>query len=317
METTNDFNERKYLTGQEASLAKENLKLRKRIKNERIVTHLSYLVIIAILIILFCRKCDGYERIIEAQGYIIDALKDENSLLLNELKNQKAVLNINEDGNVLYVSAVISDVNDPRPSEQVVRPIKVPYRVSVPTVDSSAIMMAEDCAKANDGLIALLAEKDDLLKRVNKFLDNSIETCVDKQYRQDSSVVLVKERFPLRSFLSDVPPSINYSHTYIEYLPNPYREKAEKNFRWGVGFAGGAVALYGISEALGHPKFRDDIDNSDAEKKHNQILSLRIGSGVLAAASMFEFGRTIYFHKMEGKFIVDPTKFGLVLYLDK
>jgi len=68
---------------------------------------------------------------------------------------------------------------------------------------------------------------------------------------------------------------------------------------------------------MGHPKYWDNRDNSDAERKSNWILGLRIGSGVAAAYSGFEFGRTIYFHKMETRFIVDPTTIGLILYLDR
>ena len=199
-------------------------------RRERLITHPIYLAVIVILLLLKNCSDKNNEAKIDALTQKVESLLNQNKYLENQLAKQKPVLEINQEGSVLYVSAVISDLKDDRPSNKTIHPIRVPYKVSVPVVDSSALKMLEDCKEAKNGLIVLLAEKDSLLNKMNELLKDTVLVCADKQYRQDSSVVLMKERFPLKSFLSDIPPSINYSHTYIEYLPNPYREKAEKNF---------------------------------------------------------------------------------------
>jgi hypothetical protein len=146
--------------------------------------------------------------------------------------------------------------------------------------------------------------------------DNRIlEVNLTKQFRDDSPITLDYTKMPVNLF-SKTNVSLMSNHTYIEYLPNPYRCKAEESFASGIIFGGISVSTYVISEILGHPKYWDNRDNSDAEKKSSQILALRIISGVSAVASVFEFSRTVHFHKMESKYIISPTKIGLTINLN-
>jgi hypothetical protein len=164
-----------------------------------------------------------------------------------------------------------------------------------------------------------LKEKDSCLKKIclDGLVNDSLDVYLTKQYRSDNPISLVQKKWSIRDIVSGNLAPYDYKHTYIEYKENPYRQKVENAFWWGVGTGAGAIALYATTEAMGHPQFFDDRDNSAAWRKHNLILGLRIGSGILGAVSAVEFERAWHFHKLEGKFIINPTQLGLNVSLDK
>ena len=296
----------------------KNEKVSKPKKSYRWIIHVIYgVIIIAILLLWKCCCGEKEKECQEKMSSIISLTLENDSLKLrineleNQLKNQKAVLNITDTvknhSSGKFIEAIIVSSDDSRESSRFIKDVVKIVKVEVPV--SVECPPVPECPDVNKSLV-------DSLSKMNKSLDDSIDVCLDKQYRTDSARILMQKRLSLRSFTSMTPPSLDYSHTYIEYLPNPYRRKAENSLLGGICFATASIGFYGVSEALGHPVYFDDRDNSAAQRKHNQILALRILSGVSAAASVVEFGRTISFHHMEGKFIVNPTKIGLTINLD-
>ncbi|MFH1151645.1 MAG: hypothetical protein V1788_00805 [Nanoarchaeota archaeon] len=286
-------------------------------KNYRWIIHAIYLAIfIAILLLWKCCSGKTEKENQENMVSLIVPLTQENDSLklrISELENRKAVLIVqnaidldNHSGK--FVEAIIVPSDDSRESSLFIKDVIKPVKVLVP-VECPSIPECPPCPDANKDLVNLIAEMDSLL-------DASLKVCLTKQYRTDSSKVLIDRNIQIKAFLMSLAPPINYTHTYIEYLPNPYRRKAENSFWRGVGFGAASAGCYIISESLGHPKYWDNRDNSDAEKKSNAIFWWRTGSTVFGAASLFEFGRTIYFHHREGKFIISPTKIGLTINLD-
>jgi hypothetical protein len=178
---------------------------------------------------------------------------------------------------------------------------------SEPVVKDTCISKKEDLDKPYTTEVNF-----DNLSKVN------LEVNLTKQYRDDKIITLVKKEVPLSlsNLFSMNNTLLEESHTYIEYLPNPYRQKAENSFWTGVTFGIASAGCYAISEGMGHPKYWDGLDNSAAEKKSNQIQALRVASTIFGTASVLEFGRTVYFHNMESKFIINPTKIGLTINLD-
>ena len=295
-------------------LIKENSSLKKRMRWERSF----WIAVIIVLVILLLRTCNEL-KLSEKDNQNKKAQIDYLSNRVLNLLNNKAVLVVKDTmvnkKSGKYAMAILVNMNDKRPANLFLedKRILVPYKVEVPVsapVDSSAIIMLEDCAKANEGLAALLIE-------TNNLLEDSIVACMDKQYRDDSAVIMMQRKIQLRSFLLNPPPSINYSNVYIEYLPNPYRQKTKNAFWTMLGSATASVLFYAHSEQLGNPIFIDGADNSKAQRKSDGILGLRILSGASAAFTLFEASRTIHFWNMESKFIVDPTTLKFVLYLDK
>jgi hypothetical protein len=300
----------------------------KRMKNERVITHVLYVLAIIIILLLKCcsdkkhhkeismlqhekdslinvnnnlkNKYDSLADVLNLQvnAYNLlakkcDSLKNENAKLRNEinsLKNRKAIVEVTEESTGKWVEAKMVPLK-----------VEAPYKLFLR--DKECPKLPEDSCKQKICL-------DDLA-------GDSLNVSLTKQYRTDTAKVLVNKKWSIRDITSGTFTSYNYKNTYIEYLPNPYRLKAQKSFWWGVGTGLGAIALYGTTEAMGHPKFFDDRDNSAAWRKHNLILGMRIGSGILGTISAVEFGRTIYFHHMEGKFIINPTSVGLTISLDK
>jgi hypothetical protein len=292
------------------SVHDEKLLLEKKMKRRSFILGS---IIVGLIILLFFQKCSGDKK--DAQIVNLIAQNDSLQNSLNDIKNHKCVLVINrgtdyktgKNGYHINIVEVPKDdvgydyafIED----KYVIK--RIPYKVKVP-VPCPMIT----CPDANQDLINQIAKTESLL-------NDSLDVCLDKQYRQDSVVVLMAKKIQLKSFLLNSPPSINYTNTFIEYLPNPYREKAEKSFKRAILSGIISAGLYATSEALGNPVFIDGKDNASAQKKSDLILGLRISSGIFGFASLFETGRTFYFHKMEGKFIISPTTIGLTLYLDK
>jgi len=298
--------------------------LRKRVKYERFTTHVIYLVIIIILILLF-RCCSGKKEIIS--NLVINQKQDSINLLkekVNCLKNRQPIVFVQDTivnkKHGKYVRALLVVGRDNLlPSSIFIADVKVPYRVNIPTktcchckiVKPSYFLSWPPYFKNKDIAINNGVVKDDPL------LSKSLTVCLDKTYRQDSSKVLFEGKIEPQRLSLGSNSVVNFTHSYIEYLPNPYRLKAEKSFWTGIGLAGTSALLYGASELLGHPKYWDGQDNTSAKRKHDLILGLRIGSAISGGLSVFSFGRTIYFHKREGKFIVNPTSVGLQINLDE
>lgn len=299
----------------------EIVRLKKRMRVTNIVTHSFYLIAIVIIILLFNHKCQGYEADLVAHNDFESQQEDEITNLQDKLNNQRAVLYVRDstiDGNHgKYVNAIISNFSDDNVSKKFFPEIKV--RVSYPVHDSFPFAVVDtitvkkllDCEKQNLDLLNAKLKMDSLLS-------DSLTVCLDKEYRNDSTVIMMQKSIRIDAFITNPSSAmVNYKNTFVEYLPNPYRAKTKNSFWMGVGFAGVSTALYAVSEAQGSPVYWDNRDNKSAVEKHNLIMTLRIASGISAAASLFEFGRCIHFHNMEGKFIVNPTNIGLVLYLDK
>jgi len=298
--------------------------LRKRVKYERFTTHVFYFVIIVIILLLF-RCCSGKKDIIS--NLTIQQKQDSINLLKQNVKcleNRHAVIFVQDTtvnkkhGKYVRTALVVGKDNLPF-SSLFIADVKVPYRVNVPSKDRchckvvkpSYFLSWPPYFKNKDITINNGVVKNDPV------LSNSMTVCLDKTYRQDSSRILFQGKIEPQNLLLNSTQSVNFNHKYIEYLPNPYRLKAEKAFWTGVGTAGAAALLYGASEIVGHPKYWDDQDNGAAKKKHNLILGLRTGSAILGGLSVISFGRTVYFHKMEGKFIVNPTSINLQINLNE
>lgn len=283
-------------------------------KNYRWIIHAIYLAIL-IAILLLWKCCSDKEKKHQEDliSDLVSLTKKDFSLRLriSELENRKAVLIVNEESingkSGKFVRAIIVPLDDSRDSSLFIEDFikRVPFEVFVP-VECPPVPECPPYPDVNKGLVNLVAEMDSLLNA-------SLTVCLTKQYKTDSSRILVDKDIKIKSFISGPEASVNYTHTYIEYLPNIYREKAENSFWRGVGFGAASVALYATTEALGHPKYWDNRDNSSAEKKSDAIFWLRTGSAAFAAASLFEFSRTIYFHNKEAKFIINPTKIGLTV----
>jgi len=297
------------------SLTEENSLLKKRMKRERFITHGFYLVVIIIIIILF-RNCSGESKSnFEAQ---LQSKNDSINLLninIANLENRKAVLVVsNADSSGVtgrFVEAKIVPMNDLGKSSIFIADvikrieIKVPYLVECPPAPKT-----EPCP-----IVVIDSCKEKVC--LDSLINDTVNVSLTKQYRDDVPISLVQKKILLKDFLSSSPPSLDYNNVYVEYLPNIYRQKTKNAFWSGVGLGGSSIILYGISEWLGHPVFIDGRDNSSAQRKHDLIFGLRVSSAVTAAASIIEFGRTVHFHNMEGKFIINPTKVGLVIDLDK
>lgn len=283
-------------------------------KNRRWMIHVIYCMII-IIIILLCRCCSGKkEKEYEAVKISLLSEIDSLNLRINQLENRKAVLNVTENVNMnnshgTFVKAIIVSLEDKRDSSLFIKDIVKIVNVPVPfLVKCPPIIPSKKCPDIDKDLVYFVAD-------MNNSLNDSIDVCLDKQYRTDSSRILMQKKLSLRDFTSMNPPSLAYNHIYIEYLPNKYRAKAEDSFWNGILFTAISAGSYVFSESLGHPKYWDNQDNSKAERKSSLILGSRLISGASAFMATVEFGRAFYFHNMESKFIVSPTKIGLTLNL--
>jgi hypothetical protein len=293
------------------SLQKKNDSMKEKISHERLITHLIYIAIIAIFILFFCNKCVNKNNLISSLTNKADSLQT----LLNDCRNQKAVPNVNDTlingKSGKYITAKIVALTSLEESSMFIEDVikRVPFKVLV--YSKCPTCPITECPKL---------KVDSCVEKVclDTLTNDSIEVCLDKQYRADSSRILMLRKLALRDFILNNPSAnINFTHTYIEYLENPYRVKAEQAFTRAIISGIFSIGLYATSESLGHPKYWDNRDNSGAQKKHDEIFLLRAGSTVFGLYSAFEFGRTIYFHKQEAKFIFNPTKISLTIYLDK
>lgn len=286
-------------------------------KNRRWMIHAIYLAILIAILLLW--KCCSGKTEKEHQANMISLmvpLTQENDSLksrINQLENQKAVLvvtnTVKNHSSGKFVEAIIVSSDDPRESSLFIEDVikRVPFKVLV-SVECPPVPKCPELPIAKDSCIEKVC--------LDSLTKDSIEVCLDKQYRTDSSRILMLKKLALKDFILDNP-SVNYPHTYTEYLPNPYRQKADKAFKNAMISGGSAVVLYGLTELAGHAKFWDDRDNSDAQLKSNLIVGTRVVVTGLAAYSFFKFQRVIHFHKMETKLIVHPTTIGLTLRLDK
>ncbi len=285
-------------------------------KNRRWMVHVLYLaILIAILLLWKCcsdKKEKEYDSTLISLSKKADSLTNENGALkikINELENRKAVL-VSRDTteNHLsgrFVKAIIVPKEDSRNSSMFMKDIVKKVRVEVPVlVECPPVPKCPDITPLVDSL-----------NKANAFLDYSIDICMDKYYRTDSARILLHKNLPVRELFSEKHTSIQYNHSFIEYLPNEYRKKSENAFWRGVVSGAISIGTYAWSESLGHPTFFDDRDNSAAQTLHNQIFTLRTISTVSALYSAFQFQRAWHFHNMEGKYIVSPTGIGLSIDL--
>jgi len=146
-------------------------------------------------------------------------------------------------------------------------------------------------------------------------LNSKLNVNLERAWK-DSTSVLFNSKLSLSKLISLTSYNECYEYNFIEYTKNKYAFEEEKAFRWGLIFAAAATGLYATSEAVGHPKYWDNQNNSSAERKSHLIKGLRTGSTVLGIASALEFGRTIYFHK-KSKLYISPTTIKLQINLDK
>ena len=310
------------LLDKEYSLQREkeehNALLAKKVKRMKHIAFILSSIIVGLIILLFLQKCSGDKKeknlkaVIKLQDNSIDMRDKKIADLKHTLRNQKAIPIVANVKNGKTIGAKIVSLKDNRPEIVFVPDIikNIPYKVEVPIVDSTLAMRLKNCNDDNEQIVGMLLETESLLS-------DSIKLCMDKQYRQDSTVIMWEKSIQLKSFMLNSPPSIDYTHTYIEYLPNSYREKAENAFERAIVAGIFSAGFYAVSEGIGNPIFINGQDNTEAQKLHDQIFWLRVGSAVTGAYSVFEFARVIHFHKMEGKFIINPTKIGLTVNLDK
>lgn len=153
---------------------------------------------------------------------------------------------------------------------------------------------------------------------VSRIEDDSIEVVMKKDNPEQTWEILRKSVTYQDMLNMPVNPVISGYNVFIEYWENPYRRKTEKSFRNGLIFSGIGLGLYGTTEIMGHPVFRDyPADNSAAKRKSNTIMGLRIGAGVAGTLALTEFGRAWHFHRMEGKYIISPTEICLSVNLNR
>ena len=288
----------------------ENSSLKRKRKIERFIT---YPLIGILIILLFLQKCDGDKKLQACLENEMN-LKKEIAQLKDSLLNQKAIPIVTNTKGGRTVSAKIVPLKDGRPETLFIADVikKVPYEVKVPVYvqDSLCEIRLKNCLNDNEQAIGVFLELDSLL-------NNPIKICLEK-VGKDSVETLYEQQIHLKDFLLKSPPSVNYlSVPRMEYLENPYRIKAEKSFKRAIISGIISAGLYGTSTLIGPAIFIDGRDNSSAKKTHNQIRALQAGSTLVGLYSVFEFGRTIYFHHMEGKFIVGPNKIGLTINLEK
>ena len=289
----------------------ENASLKSNRKWERIITHPIYLIIIIFLIF---KTCDGDKKI-QAYEKNEKELKAKIANLEDSIQNQKAIpIIVEKSGINTIIGAIIVPKNDSRPETITIRSTikKVPYEVEVPVVvpDSLLMMKLKNCLNDNEQAIGVFLELDSLL-------NNPIKICLEKEGK-DSVQTLYEQQIHLKEFLQKSPPAVNYlSVPYMEYQKNPYRIKTERSFKRAIISGIFSAGLYGTSTLIGPAIFIDGRNNSGARKTHNKIRALEIGSTAFGLYSGFELCRTVYFHFMEGKFIVGPNKIGLTINLEK
>jgi hypothetical protein len=313
------------------------------LNNRRLWITNSVWVIIVLIILLFFHKCSSEKnKDISLLKDMKNSLEQANSRLqkqndslqdsLDFYQSWKAVL-ISERKTVngkrgTNVSISFVGKNEPGKSEMFIPDVVITKKIRIPSNNGflpelrsipSTKVSVKDTSKFNPLYITFELYKSNPdstwtlsstkleLNSFNEYNLQSLEAKSTVKIKVGSSGYFP---FPL-------PFDLDYYHQFTEYIPNPYREKAEKSFRNGLIFGAISAGLYGISEAVGNPIYTDYGNNSVAKEKSNKILFLRIGSGVFAAASLFEFYQTIHYHNLEGKFIVSPTKVGAKIYLDK
>jgi hypothetical protein len=287
-------------------------------KNKRNSLFFKIVSIALLIVILLMMQCNG-KKIKSMKKDLSDArftIEQQDSAMnlavnrINELESRKAIPAIIVSGpsGGTTVGAVLVSANDMRPESLFIKDvvIKIASKVSPPP---APVAVNLPCPPPVDQ--SSLLNKIASLESLNH---NSINVELNKKYGDDKEQTLFAKSLTLNELNSN---PIYFENKYIEYLPNPYRVKAQNNFWVGIGLAGGSAILYGISESLGHPVYIAGRDNSSSNNKHDQIQALRIGSALLGVASAIEFGRTVYFHNMETRFIINPTSVGLKININK
>jgi hypothetical protein len=242
---------------------------------------------------------------------IIDSLKN----LVNHWQNQKPIVLVtkhikpSEGREITIVEARIVPKSSKYPSHVTIEcSIEDSAQEKVPCV-----VTEEDCQEYIEAYTE--SPRDSL----NQIKNDSIVVVMAKTTPDSTSEVSRRavEYYSLINAPIDESPNPIATHTLAEYTAMAcyYRQKAENSFWNGVISGGGAAVLYGVTEAMGHPIFRDvpPYNNSAAEMKSITIKGLRVVSGVWAGLSIIEFIRAWYFHNMEAKFIVYPTELGVSL----
>ncbi len=304
----------------------------------------SVILLVALIVVILCSKCSGdkmvkenndlkvanYELFIEnfdlgkendslkkelsEVKYERDSLEAENEILrerINYAENLKPILLVTkitrhvERKQIIEVDAVMAPKSSKYSSH-------VSFEHELCNYDS--IKFENDTLKMK---LEFGKEVLDLaLNSLNQIMNDSVEVVMTKE-NPDNSWELLRSRAAYQDML-DMPvnPVIEGSHVFTEYWDNPYRIKKEKSFRNALILTGVSGGLYGLTEAMGHPVFRDyPADNSVAQRKSNTIKGLRIGAGVVGAVAVFEFARTWHFHNMEGEYIISPTEVGVSINL--
>ncbi len=299
--------------------------------------------IVTTIILLIISKCEGdkmakriseiekanQELLVENQGLKgdVNVLVKEVECLNNEISHLKKEIDFLEDI-VNTQKKVIDNYENQKPalviSEETKNGKNVVNVKAIIVTKSSNLLSEEEfeCSDVEESFSEGFISKEEcdsyigfLEASLNELKNESVEVEMNKK-SPDGSFFLGSRKMSYADMLSmEVNPVMGLSHTFTEYCENPYRTKKEKSFRNGLIFGIAGVGVYGITE-LGHPIFRDPpADNSDAKRKSNTIKGLRIGAGVLGAASIVEFTRAWHFHRLEGKYIVGPTTLGVSVNL--
>jgi hypothetical protein len=271
--------------------------------------------VISLIILLLC-KCEGNKMSERISGLekANQELLVENARLECEKEYMKKEIDLMEDVIELQ-KRLLEKCESKKPvavkkTSKPSQPSKVTEKmIETKTSDTKAsekIVIEEDCQEYIEAYTKPLQDS------LNQIKNDSVEVIMTKENPDNSWEILRAKKAYADMLNMPVNPVIQGSHTFIEYWENPYRRKSEKSFRNGVILGVAGAGVYGVTEAMGHAIFYDaPADNSAAERKSATIKGLRIGAGVLGAASLVEFGRAWHFHKLEGEYIVSPTSIGV------
>jgi hypothetical protein len=252
----------------------------------------------------FNSRIDSLNNLLKCKTAAFDSLKKENDSLKKENKSLKNTNSLQKKENEGLRKEKEASLLKTKELEN--RKVVVEATDGVDKDNNPGKIIKGKIVPAN-----IIGDSTMFIKNCPEIPNDSIGVLLTEQSPNQAPISLVNARMALRGFFSNDPPSLHWSRSFTEYIPNIYRKKSENAFWGGVGSGIIALALYETTEQLGHPKFYDDRDNSSAQKKHDWIVGLRIGSGVFGTLSAIEFGRSWHFHKMEGRFIIGPKKIGL------
>lgn len=256
------------------------------------------------------KEIDLMEDVIELQKKVINNYESKKPVLIITRETQKGKKGTKVQ--IAEVDTMFSGVQEAFIPDKYVK-VKSEKPHKTKTFEkkvSENVVIEDDCKEYINAYTKPIQDS------LNQIKNDSIEVVMDKK-SPDGNFFISSRKMSYGQMLSmNVNPVMGISHTLTEYWENPYRRKAEKSFRNGVILGVAGAGVYGVTEAMGHAIFYDPpADNSAAERKSATIKGLRVGAGVLGAASLVEFGRAWHFHKLEGKYIVSPTTVGVSVNL--